>query len=477
MIKKKQTFFSLLILLLIYSCSEDFITLAPESAANTESFYQTEEDIEQAVLAAYAALQSRGEYGRNFLYFMEARSDNSIVEDITKASGEEGNLDLFREASTNSYLESTWNVCYTGIQRCNIVLNRIDGIDMDAELREVRKAEVLFLRALTYFNLVRIWGGVPLVTNELSNVAEAYEHSRQSVEEVYAQIILDLQDAAEVLPQNPTDVGRVTQGAALTLLGKVYLTLQNWSSAQEALQQVQGLGYQLLPNYNDVFDVANENNEESIFEVQYTAGGFGEGSLFLRLHTPLNNTTLLGGIGAGGVGDNLPTQDLLETYEDGDLRRAITVSALPDGRLYNSKHTAIPFNTNDEDNNFMVLRYADVVLMLAETINELGYVSDGPAFDLLNQVRTRAGLVNYSSTDLPDQQSFREAVYLERRLELAFENHRWFDLVRTGTAVAVMNAYQEDRAILVVEDFQTLFPIPQSQIDINPDNIFQNPGY
>lgn len=457
------------------SCADEFIDLAPESSANVDAFYNNQQDMEQAVIAAYAALQSRGQYAQNFLYFMEVRSDNSIVEDITKAAGEEGNLDLFREASTNSYLESTWNVCYTGIQRCNIVLARIDDIEMDAELRDIRKGEVQFIRALTYFNLVRIWGEVPVVTNELASVSDAYDHRRQPIEEVYAQIIADLQAAVDKLPATQTNIGRATKGAALALLGKVYLTRQDWAAAINTLNQVEG--YSLLPNYADVFDVNNENNAESIFEVQFVGNSNGEGSLFLRLHTPLNNTTLLGGVGAGGVGDNLPSEDLLNAFENADLRKVVTVAALPDGRLHTNKYNGIPANTNDEDNNFMVLRYADVLLMLAEALNEQGYMADGEAFMYLNQIRERAGLSALDANDLPDQQSFREAIYQERRLELAFENHRWFDLIRTGTYAQVMKAYEEDRAPMVVEEFRRYFPVPQSQIDISPGNIYQNEGY
>lgn len=465
---------AILSVLTVSACS-DFIDLAPVSSANVDNFYNSAEDMEQAVIAAYAALQSRGQYAQNFLYLMEVRSDNSVVEDITKASGSEGNLDLFREAATNSYLASTWNVCYTGIQRCNIVLSRIDGITMDETLRNTRKGEVLFIRALTYFNMVRIWGEVPLVTAELSNVSEAYAHKRQSIDEVYGQIIRDLGQAIGWLPATQTNAGRATKGAALTLLGKVHLTRQDWADAVRTLKQVEG--YSLLPDFADVFDATNENNAESIFEVQFVSRSNGEGSLFLRLCTPLNNTTLLGGVGAGGVGDNLPSKDLLEAFDDLDERKPVTVGVLDDGRLHTNKFTAKPADTNDEDNNFMVLRYADVLLMLAEAINEQGYVADGEAFDYLNEVRTRAGLDAYSTADLPDQERFRDAVILERRLELAFENHRWFDLVRTEKFVEVMNAYDETRAPMIVKDHHRYFQVPQSQIDISPGNIYQNDDY
>lgn len=461
------------------SCSSDFLELDPPSYANVESFYKNEKDIEQAVIAAYAALQSRGQYAQQFLYFMEVRSDNSYVEDITKSSGQEGNLDLFREAPTNNYLNSVWRVCYAGIQRCNIVLNRIDDIQMDANLKSVRKGEVKFIRALTYFNIVRMWGEIPLVLDEIDNVANAYNHTRQPVSVVYDAIIADLEESIIVLPVNQADVGRVTKGAALTLLGKVYLTLERWEDVVSTLKQVETLGYEMLTNYADVFDSKNENNKESIFEVQFKGGVDGEGSLFLRLHTPLGNTSLLGGVGGAGVGDNLPTQDLYDAFGDGDLRKPVTVGMLPDGRLHTNKFNAIPVNTNDEDNNFIVLRYSDVFLMMAEAMNEVGYVADGEAFGYLNAVRSRAGLPSLSSNDLSDQSAFRETVYLERRLEFAFENQRWFDLLRTGKAIEVMSNYEEIRAPLIIENKHTLFPIPQAQIDIinNPDGFVQNPGY
>lgn len=477
--KKIKNITLLFIVLFMGSCSEDFIQLAPPSNANAESFYNNEGDIEQAVIAAYAALQSRGQYAQDFLYFMEVRSDNSYVEDITKGIGEEGNIDLFREATTNKYLNAVWRVCYAGIQRCNIVLNRIDGIEMDENLKSVRKGEVQFIRALTYFNMVRMWGELPVVLNEIDNVADAYDHIRQPVPDVYDAIIMDLQNAVSTLPVNQTETGRVTKGAALTLLGKVYLTLELWDSAKTTLMQVEPLGYQILPNYADVFDAENENNAESIFEVQFKGGANGEGSLFLRLHTPLGNTTLLGGIGGAGVGDNLPTQDLYDAFSNNDLRKPVTVGMLPDERLHTNKYNAIPFDTNDEDNNFMVLRYSDVLLMLAEATNEIGYVANGEAFNYFNTIRERAGLLAFTSADLTNQSEFRDAVLLDRRLEFAFENQRWFDLLRTGNALDVMSAYEEIRAPLIIESKHVLFPIPQAQIDImsNPTNFAQNPGY
>ena len=476
---KYLTLLLLFVSLLFEGCSSEFIHLEPISDPSVASFYKNESDIEQAVVASYAALQSNNLYGRGFLYLMETRSDNSIVTDLTKGIGEEGNLDLFREAPTNKYVSSAWIASYTAIQRCNIVLDRIDGIEMDANRKEVRKGEVKFIRALIYFNLVRLWGEVPVVLKEIDNVANAYDHIRQPLNEVYEAIISDLNSAITTLPNAQSDIGRVTKGAAITLLGKVHLTLNNWQDAITTLKQAETLGYQILPNYADVFDAENQNNKESIFEVQFKGGLEGEGSLLLRLHTPQGDTSLLNGVGGSGVGENMPTQDLLDAFSGFDVRNPTTIAALLDGRLHTNKYNAIPVDTNDEDNNFMVLRYSDVLLMLAEATNEVGYVADGEAFDYINIIRVRAGLPALNAVNITTQQEFRDAVLLERRLEFAFENHRWFDLLRTGKAIEVMSNYNETRAPLLISEHHVLFAIPQGQIDImNNELTFpQNPGY
>lgn len=466
----------LILVLIINSCSENFIELAPISEVSAGNFYKNKSDIEQAVVAAYGSLQSSNMYKENFLYFMEGRSDNSYFEDITQT--QKSDFDFFRETSSNNLLNDTWNTCYIAIQRCNIVLSRIDGIDMDENLKSVRKGEVKFIRALTYFNMVRMWGGLPVVLKEVDDPFTSYIDVRQPVSEVYDAIIDDLKEAESVLPVSQSQVGRVTKGAALTLLGKVYLTLGQWGDVVTTLKRVEPLGYQILPNYADVFDSEKENNKESIFEIQFRSGFDGEGSVFRRMHIPLGNSTLLNGVSAG-AGFNLPTEDLFKAFSENDLRKAITVPKLANGQLYTNKFTSISTIPNDENNNFMLLRYSDVLLMLAEAINESGYIANGEAFTYLNTVRSRAGLKALSSVDLTNQKEFRNAILLERRLEFAFENQRWFDLVRTGKAIEVMKAYVEKRGPFIVQSNKhELFPIPQAQINImNSPNFLQNPGY
>lgn len=468
----KNIYIILIFSLFLSSCGEKFLDLDPVSQITTGSFYKTAEDIDLAVNAAYDALQTTGQYGQNFVYFMEVSSDNSEQNSITTSGGTYGDFDLFRLFPTNPVLDQTWKDCYAGIQRCNIVLNRIDKVEIDQSIKPVREGEVKFIRALTYFNMVRIWGDIPLVITETENPFDAYGHIRNVSEVIYQQIITDLTEAIIGLPVSYTgkDIGRATKGAAQTVLGKVYLTQKKYSEATTILNQIiAGGNYQLLGNYADIFKVANKNNNESIFEVQFRKGGTGEGSSYANLFA--TSTTQVGGIGAVW-GDNIPTIGMMNAYPVGDKRKDASV-----GDRYNKKFMDTPFQDKDADNNFPALRYADVLLMYAEALNEQGYQASGNAFKFMNQVRTRAGLAAYTSANLPDQASFRLAIENERKLELAFENHRWFDLVRTGRAPDVMKGATYQTIKIEVDAHHLLFPIPQSQIDASAGKITQNPGY
>lgn len=468
---------------LLSSCSKNFLDLKPVSQPSVDNFYKSASDIEQAVNGAYDILQSNGEYGQNFVFFMEVSSDNTMQESTTNSGGQYADFDLMRVVSSNAVLDQTWRNCYAGILACNTVLDRIDVVTMDDATKTIRKGEVKFIRALTYFNLVRIWGDVPLVTKEVLNPYDAFAFGRTGVDSIYTQIIADLNDAIAALPANFTGAnkGRATKIAAQTLLAKVYLTRKNYTQARDILKQVidyaqaNNAALGLMTNYADIFKIENKNNKESIFEIQYLKGGVGEGSRFINLFAPANSTSLTGGIGTA-LGDNSPTANLKNAFANEDVRKNVTIGTLPDGRNYAAKYVGqdVPVNANDAGNNFIVLRYADVLLMYAEALNEIGYSSSGDAWTYLNQIRKRAGVPEYSAANLPDQASFRLAIENERRFELATENHRWFDLLRTGRAMEVLNA---SGGGFTMSAHQTIFPIPLSQINTNPDKIKQNPDY
>jgi hypothetical protein len=469
----KYFFKYILILTIITSCSEDKIQLSAISLDSSGNFYKTPEDMEKAVVAVYDGLQSLGQYGQYFVYLMEVRSDNSRQQSVTNSGGSFGDIDLFIEEAINPIIDLVWQDCYQGIQRCNIVLNRIDAVDNNPN-KNIQKGEAKFIRALTYFNLVRLFGDVPLVTIEYDDPFEAFTLARTPKGEVYDQIILDLTDAVALLGNNSIRPGGATKNSANALLGKVYLTLGNIPEAISALRNVSG---SLLPNYSDNFGIANENSEESLFEVQFTKGGIGEGSPYANLFAPFGATELIGGVGTT-AGDNLPTEDLYNSYDIDDLRRDVTLGIASTNVLYTKKYLDTPTLNRDGENNFIVLRYADVVLMLAEALNEQSYVPDGEAFDLINSIRFRADVQDLTSITIPNQEAFRNAMLNERRWELAFENHRWFDLVRSGRAVDIMNDHTSVTGPLATVDANKLvYPIPQSQIDATNNVITQNTGY
>jgi hypothetical protein len=479
----KTLLLSAVILLGLASCTKKFIDIPPESSGSAANFYQTASDVNQAVAGAYQSLQSTNEYGQNFVYFMEVNSDNSKEESVTNSGGAYGDFDLLRVVSSNAALDQTWQGCYQGILRCNTILSRIGGISMDSATKSFRIGESEFIRALTYFNLVRIWGDVPLVTKELANPTEAFAFGRTGADSVYALVITDLQDAIIRLPVRVSgaDIGRATRIAAGTLLGKVYLTQKNYTAAATQLKAV--IDYAnanpsllaLLPNYADIFKVTNKNNKESIFEIQFSKGGVGTGSAYVNLFSPANTSQFTNGIGTA-VGDNEPSANLVQSYTTGDLRKAVSVGVLTDGRTYAAKYVGqdVPDQANDAGNDFVVLRYADVVLMYAEVLNETGYDASGTGYAWagLNAVHQRAGLSALTTAGLPDQGSFRLALENERRWELAFENHRWFDLIRTGRMAVVMNASGFGGA--AVQATQILAPVPISQINTNPAKIKDN---
>lgn len=480
----KYIFIPVLIGTLLGSCKEEFLDLQPISSASTNNFYRNADDIRNAVNGAYASLQSGG-ITTNKYVFGEIRSDNTVP----AASGsvtDQDEFDRFYIRTTNPFIAGRWNDSYRALARCNAILDRIGEITINENLKNRYIAEAKFIRAFVYFELVRTFGDVPLVLEEITDPDQGYAYGRNPKTEVYAQIEKDLTEAAQVLPlsYSGTDVGRATQGAAKALLGKVYLTQKKYAEAAAKLKEVIDLGqYSILPDYAAVFEVGNRNNAESVFDIQFRSGGVGEGNPWPNAFAPENSGNAV--IPFGGGGNNQPTTDLAQAYEAGDTRKDFSlatsyVNASGNTIPYNfvKKYYDVPATGGDNGNNIPVIRYADVLLMYAEGLNEMGYQADGEAFSYLNQIRNRAGLAPKTSAEIPNQEAFRLAMEQERRVEFAFEGHRWFDLVRTDRAIPVMNSKIDEIGIIApLTENKLVFPIPQSQIDINRDKIQQNPGY
>lgn len=446
-------------LIIVNSCGDDFLDVEPQSENTAFGFLESEEDLELAVIGLYDVLQSSGTYGQNFSYFTEAYSDHAFHRDGGRAGSRYQQFSNFEVNANNLVLNPTWDACYNGIQRANIILNRAAGIDMDASLKARRVGEAKFIRALIYFNMVRIWGGVPLIVDEIEDPSSTKGRGRDSAEAVYAQIIQDLIDADNAGLPNVDAGGRVTDVAVRALLGKVYLTRGDWAAAESILRSiVTGGTHQLLPGFAEVFDISNENNAESIFEVQFIAEA-GEASSYHETFGP-------------NIGDNAATTYLLDQFNSDPRLADSFTEDNGTGFFFSNKFDDQGANGSLSGRNFIVLRYADVLLMLAETLNEQGYVTNGEAFDFLNAIRVRAGLQPLDGQDLPDQASFRIEIQSQRQLEFAHEFHRWFDLVRWGIAHEVVLAAKG----ISLENHRLLFPIPEEAIIENPA-LDQNQGY
>lgn len=484
-------------MMFISSCSEDFINLSPISNKSADGLFETEEGFEQAVIGAYDGLQRAAVTAEFPAILSEQRSDNSFQDQVV-SSNNDLSVTKFTVSSANPLLNQAWSQLYTVINRCNNVLVHLDDIELDAAKKDQYTGEVKFIRALMYFDLVRYFGDVPLVTSTLS-ISEALDVLRSSVEDVYAVIIEDLEDAIDKLPASyaSAEVGRATTYAAQGLLGRVYMTrsgyplqTNEWTKARDLFQGIiQSGAFNFAENYADNFDVANENGGESVFSIQFKAGVDGEGNPIPTRNAPnlIDKEDPLGLPFGGSPSGIWVSEDFINSFEAEDVRLSESVrlewrhtdGSLRTDELWSQKFVSgTPVNANDWDINWPVIRYTDVMMMYAEALNELGYAPDGEAFDIINQVRTRAGLLPKTSTDVPNQQAFRLWIEEERRHEFAFENLRWHDLVRTDRALDVMKSFLSNYGLQnnVKSKDQYIYPIPLREMEVNP-MLSQNPGY
>ena len=486
----------MLALLALTACSEEFLELYPDSSLNEGIFYQSEK--EMILLANGCYVPMRNYEKVDHWVMAELPSDNTSFQYST-ATGEasKGIIDQFILESNNVAYNSFWKSSYNGIARCNKLLSEIDRPELTwskAAYQDRSAGEALFLRALYYFNLVRQFGGVPLVTGPITS-QQAVGIKRSPAEEVYEAIIADLKAAAARFA-NATDVeenGRANEAAALALLGKVYVTLQRHAEAEAPLKAVIASGkYALLANYADVFNPTNKDFKETIFAIQYSENSVELSNRFIFWFAPWTSAGAITGrpaINLVGGGWNQPTDDLINAFEAGDKRLEVSVKYWT-GKDWDGQIRPIPYcgkykppvaapddRTGD---NLPVLRYSDVLLLYAEALNAQGRT--GEAIPFVQQVRTRAGLTN----DLSglDKTALEALIANERQVEFCFENQRYYDLKRTGQALAVLTAHGQrekaKKAFLYASAFQMtpaklLAPIPEEQVAIN--QLEQNPGY
>ncbi|GAB3902557.1 RagB/SusD family nutrient uptake outer membrane protein [Larkinella knui] len=472
-----------LVLLLATAC-ESQLDLSPVTNLTNATYYKTADDARAAVGACYSAIGN-----------LDPNVDITTTDDaIPFLTGDANRPLLWRYDITpaNTYV-GLYAPAYRGINRSNIVIDRLPGIAMDETLKKRYIAEAKFLRALHYFNLVRLYGDVPLVTKETTSL-EGLEVSRSPVADIYALIEADLKEAESTLPVSypASESGRATKGAAKGILAKVYLTRAGataaspyWAQAAAKAKEVIDLAvYNLYDNFADAFALTARGGKENIFEVQYL--------------TDVRGHSLGRGFGvraaliypSGGAGIARVSASLFNAYTAADKRKPVTFIT---SYVYNGATTTLSITDPDptkavsfqklwdksaktnggEGTSIPVLRYADVLLMQAEALNEANNGPTADAYTAINKVRIRAGLTALTGLNY---QQFKEAVWLERRLELAFENSRRFDLVRTGKLVEAVKADNTFNRNPVIQPFHVLLPIPQSDMDANP-GLVQNPGY
>lgn len=500
----------------LFSCKK-IIDLIPQSNPNAGSYYKTEAEVRAGLTGVYNGLQRP-------MFFewqlTELRSDNTkmgVPGSTASGNRDFSDLDMFIPATTHSGIYSYWLATYNNIRNANIVLDRL-GVTYDPtggtislktieipisdSVRKQLAGEAMFIRAYHYFNLVRLYGGVFLVSTPIL-AEEAKTINRSSVADIYQFIEADLKTASTYLSplkftqMAATNLGRATSWAAKGLLGKVYLTLNRKADAIVLLQDViTNSGYALQASYANVFSTTSEMNSEIIFTVRYKAGGLGLGSSFGNDFAALNSGSTI--INGSGLGNNYPTNDVNAALVTADARRAVSIAVFgtgPAARLYVRKFLSPVILTNDGESDWPILRYADILLMMAEA---QGFST--ASIGLINQVRVRTGLGNLPAS-VNSVATFEQALANERRLEFVFENQRWFDLLRFNTTTTTIRADQVMKNHFAFEYVghynqyvapiptlaqlqgnvtaeHLLLPIPQHEIDTNTQLVIvQNPGY
>lgn len=497
---KKIFYIILFSAVLFSSCSEE-LDLQPISSATTETFYKSTNDFVSGVNSVYNDLKA---YPDRLLNLSETRSDNLYAVSDGGVRDWEGINSFHKTIASNPYVSEAWLSDYNGIYRANVVLSKLEesgSVITDATLRKRLEAETKFLRAFYYFDLVRLFGKVPVITTPVS-VADALSIPRSPVADVYTQIISDLQFAVTNLPETyaTADKGRVTKFAAQGVLAMVHMTrsgptyniegpglgLNEWNQALTLLNSIVSSGkFLMVAKYADIFGYANENNAEVLFDVQYITGQSPVlGSTFPWVLVPDTWFQSNGKAVQGGLTIRPVSNLLISSFETGDVRKdfsivpTYTYNGTVEDRPFFRKYvdlTKVPSNRLDWPINFIVLRYTDVLMLKAECILNGASGTQTEVDDIVNSVRKRAGLTATVSNVTKDQ------LMTERQKEFMAEGSRWHDLVRSGQVETVMSSWIT--AIDVkkqMQPFQTnyvIYPVPQSEIDVKNGLYTQNAGY
>ncbi|MEK6480521.1 RagB/SusD family nutrient uptake outer membrane protein [Catalinimonas sp. 4WD22] len=491
----------LCLLFTVFTACEDELDQSPISERGSSNFYQSEEDFIQAINGVYNDLRS---YPIWHFELSEIRSDNMFVPGAGGVRDYSAVNNFSVNLATTDYISEVWNVNFNGVMRANTVLTELEATNiLDESISNRIEGEAKFLRAMYYFDLVRWFGQVPLITETVTPL-EALNIPRSPVSEVYEVIIADLQDAITLLPEtyDGGNEGRATSHAARGILARVFMTrsgtqlhpsgptlgTNDYDAALTLLNEIIESGqFSLLESYADIFAYDNENNAEMVFDVQFQSGGLGIGAEYIAWQYPEAYSRAVGIPFAGGAypdAPKTPSDDVLASFAEEDVRDEVSIT---DGYMMDGNYVANPFISKyldldylgidrfDFELNYPVLRYTDVLLLKAEAILQGTAGSQQEVDDIVNEVRERAGLEPVSNVDL-------NMLLEERRREFIGEGLRWHDLVRTGTVLEVMNNWLqglEDDGIMPdqIDETAIIYPIPQNQLDVKQGLYEQNPGY
>ncbi len=440
---------ALLILAGVAACDQGPLDVLPQDAIASEVAIKDMESATAALMGGYSALQSGDYYGGDYVLWSENMSDNA---EHTGTFGNFGEADLLNTTAANYSIEGVWNAAYRGIDRVNQLIQKVPELDNIGQSdQDWLLGQAYALRALNYFSLVRAYGGVPLVLTPPASLEEASQVTRATAAEVYAQVESDLTQAKSLMMSagiDNSDRTFMTPGFTDALLAKTYLYEQKWSQAQAAAMSVVNSGdYGLASDYGSIW--ADQGSPEDIFKIVFTAVDYNNYGFYYQYAGRFE-------IGA--------TEEIYNLFDQAnDQRFAADFSGTrPDG----IQVVKFPTTTGTED--FNVIRYGEILLIVAEAAAQQNDLDT--AVEYLNMIRERAGVSTYDlAADLNNsQQDVLDAIYLERRLELAFEGDRWFDLVRLGEGAAAFGSRWAP--------YKGLWPIPVSELDVAP-NLTQNPGY
>lgn len=485
---KRKIYLCVILIITLVSC-DDSLDLNPISAYSAGGFYQTQSDFELASNGVYDILQS---LGSKIALDLEARSDN--VQDDLQNNYSNNSMHRFLDNETTSDVSSLWIYYWMMIDRCNEIIDKIDdGTFEEEEYRSYYKGEAYFLRGYAYFSLGWQYGGTQIIDHKMK-IDEIKTTKRSTQTETLDFAASDLENAASLLPEKwkSYELGKATKYAAQGILARLYLFQKKYSDAKPLLESIINSGYyKMATNYEDCFLDKYDNSSEHVFQIQYISGDLNEGNDFVSKEVPQFYRSELFPSG-GCSGANMVSYDLYDSYEDGDFRRDFSIQKgyTDNTGIYDPTtlfyikfaHGTIPANRSDYEVNLPILRYTDVKLMYAEVLNEEGYKASGEAFEIINKVRSRAGLSALTSSDISLQEDFRTALFKERRVEFSCEFMRLFDLLRTDKAMSVMNTFftrtEEGSGKYKMEEYRKIFAIPLHELNnMSEEYMWQNPGY